>query len=44
MSIDPAFLDTVAVGFVWWALGAASAVAARKLWAARHRTAATDAF
>lgn len=31
-----AFVDTLAVGMVWWTLGAASVIFLRRLWAARH--------
>lgn len=33
-----ALVDTAAVGVVWWTLGAASAIVARRLWAAWHGT------
>lgn len=33
-----AFADTMAVGLVWWTLGAAFAVFLRRLWASRHPT------
>lgn len=42
MALDPALLDPLAVGLVWWTLGAASAVAARRFWAARRRAAETQ--